>query len=253
MRLSGFKLPLERLSATSLSTFISCPEQFRRKYLLHEQEMMSGERFMGSVCHQALDLVIKGSTENDAVEAAWQSIIEREGEPEWHDTDASEQFRRAKQMMKAYAPTANHISPLVIASEERFDETIAGVKVIGYIDRKLSDRILEVKTASQKVSKPKSRWSLQGRLYGLVSDLPIEWHVVTRQVTPKVYTMDQCPDLYVPRYNPDVTVMLVRHTVERMNDLYARHGASEPWPIDGIQGDWSCNYCSFKRRCPAWT
>lgn len=260
MRLSGFKLPLERLSATSLSTFNVCPEQFRQKYILNEKEAMSGERFMGSVTHQALALLFdedqlqNESMETDptlAVAQAWQNVIEREGEPEWHDKDATESFRRAKQMITTYWPTATKVE--VVKSEARFEETIAGVKVVGYIDRELKDRILEVKTASQKVSKPKPRWSFQGRLYSLVSALPVEWHVVTRQATPKVYTAAECPELLNPGFNPDATVRFIQHSVERMNDLYARHGANEPWPMEGIYGDWTCGYCSFKRRCFAWT
>lgn len=259
MRLSGFRLPLPRLSATSLSTFTACPEQFRQKYLLHTEETMSGDRFMGIVVHKALDEIFKGDPTapieelaEESVADAWNDAIEKDGEPEWYDLDASKEYKRARLMIKTYLPYAQQQT--VVATEERFEETICGVPVIGYIDRRLPDRILEVKTAKNKVSKPKNRWQFQGRLYGLVSALPIEWHVVTRQVTPQVVTAAEAPELYVPRYNPDVTIRLVQQAIERMNDLYARHGANEPWPLDGIHGDWSCNYCSFKKKgCIAWT
>jgi CRISPR/Cas system-associated exonuclease Cas4 (RecB family) len=251
VRLTGLKLPLERLSATSLSTFTVCPEQFRRKYLLNEKETMSGERFMGSVTHQALQKLFQAEADpENAVMTAWQNVIDREGEPEWHDVDATDSYKRAKKMIAAYWPIASTIEP--IAVEQRFEEKIAGVTVVGYVDRELKDRILEVKTASAKVAKPKSRWSFQGRLYSLVSQKPIEWNVITRQVTPKIYTPDNAPDLYVPAFNADATVYIVRQAVERMNDLYARHGKDQAWPMDGIFGDWSCGYCSFRKRCPAW-
>lgn len=259
MRLSGLKLPLERLSATSLGTFTSCPEQFRRKYLLNEKEAMSGDRFMGIVTHQALaslfDPALLGEAheqpvEDMAVAQAWEGTIEREGEPDWHDKDGTDSYKRAKQMVKAYWPIAQEIHP--IAVEQRFEEQIAGVNIVGYVDRELTDRILEVKTAAQKVSKPKPRWSLQGRLYSLVSAKPIEWHVITRQVTTKIYTPKEAEELYCPGFNKDATVRIIRLTVERMNDLYARHGKDDPWPTDGIFGDWSCSYCSFKKNCGVW-
>lgn len=256
MRLSGWKLPFNRLSATSLSTAIQCPEQFRQKYLLNEKESMSGERFMGSVTHQALASLFDPAFDweaggaGGAVETAWQNVIHKEGEPEWYDVDATEQFRRAKQMIATYWPIASAIKP--IAVEQRFEETIAGVQIQGYIDRELTDRILEVKTAAQKVSKPKPRWSFQGRLYSLVSAKPVEWHVVTRQVTPKVYTAEEAPKLMVEGYNPDVTVRIIEHAVARLNDYYARYGKDNPWPMDGIFGDWACDYCSFKKSCPAY-
>lgn len=257
MRLSGWKLPFDRLSATSLSTAIQCPEQFRQKYLLNEKEQMSGERFMGSVTHQALAALFDPEqrlNHDEAgaagfVEEAWQNVIHKEGEPEWYDVDAAEQFRRAKQMIATYWPIASQISP--IAVEQRFEETIAGVQIQGYIDRELTDRILEVKTAAQKVSKPKPRWSFQGRLYSLVSAKPVEWHVVTRQVTPKVYTAEEAPALLHEPFNHDVTVKIIEHAIARLNDYYARYGKDYPWPMDGIFGDWACDYCSFKKSCPA--
>lgn len=257
MRLSGWKLPFDRLSATSLSTAIQCPEQFRQKYLLKSEEKMTGERFMGIVTHKALASLFENFEQSEggdlvssmATEEAWQETIVKEGEPEWYDVDATEQFRRTKQMIKNYWPIASQISP--IAVEQRFEETIAGVQIQGYVDRELTDRILEVKTASQKVSKPKPRWSFQGRLYSLVSAKPIEWHVVTRQVTPKVYTAVEAPALMIEAYNPDVTVKIIEHAVSRINDYYARYGKDYPWPMDGIFGDWACDYCSFKKSCPA--
>lgn len=260
MRLSGWKLPLPRLSATSLSTAITCPEQFRQRYLLKTPQVMTGERFMGSVTHQALDMLFdpmfiqEGEIEQAperALASAWQNVIEKEGEPEWYDKDSVESYRRAKQMLVLYWPIASNIAP--IAHEQRFEETIAGVQIQGYIDRELEDRILEVKTASSKVSKPKARWSFQGRLYSLVSQKPIEYHVVTRQATPKVYTAAEEPNLFVPARNPDTTVKIIEHAVARLNDYYSRYGEGQPWPMDGIFGDWTCGYCSFKKGCPAWT
>lgn len=258
MRLGGWKLPLERLSATSLSTYVQCPEQFRHKYLLNEKEKMSGERFVGSVTHQSLQAlfgperfqtVANSITVAEVVDECWQSVIEREGEPEWHDVDATEQYRRTKQMVQTYWPIASSTVP--VAVEQRFEESILGVTISGYLDLELENRIREVKTSSRKESKPKSRWRFQGRLYSLVSMKPIEWHVVTRQATPQVVTPAEAPGLEAT-YGRDATVLIIKHAIERMNDDYARYGAKEPWPMDGIFGDWACDYCSFKKGCPAW-
>ncbi len=259
MRLSGWRLPLERLSATSLSTFTSCPEQFRRKYLLNMTETQYGDRFVGGVMHDAIKLMYDqefitqetiDSTPDRAIAKAWSEKLEEDGEPVWMDDDPHEMYRRSLQMLKTYWPIA--CKDEVVAVEQRFEENIAGVNVVGYIDRELRDRIKEVKTSSKKDKKPKPRWTLQGRLYSLVKDKPIEWNIITRQVTPQVVTPEEAPDLYVPAYNRDQTVQIIRFAVERMNDLYARYGKDEPWPTDGIYGDWTCGYCSFKKGCPAW-
>lgn len=258
MRLGGFSLPLERLSATSLSSFLSCPRAFQERYLLDKKERLGGARFVGSVTHSAIQSLFTpsffentdGSAEA-AVSIAWEEMITKEGDPDWReDEDAVEMYRRTKQMIKEYLPFALANKP--IAVEQRFEEQIAGVTIVGYIDRELNDRILEVKTAGQKVSKPKPRWNLQARLYALASNKPIEFHVLTRQVQTKIYTAQECPELYIEGFNADVTVRIVKQAVERMNDCYARFGKDQPWPMDGILGDWACSRCSFRKSCPAW-
>lgn len=258
MRLGGFKIPnSKRLSATSISTFVTCPEQFRRKYLLKHEERNTGERFVGSVTHKALHSLFDPAfyadtdgTPATAVDQAWQEAIENDGEPDWFEKDAAEMYRRTKLMVATYMPVAQEYKP--IAVEQFFEETIAGVEVIGRIDKELDDRILEVKTAATKLKKPKSRWSFQGRLYSLVSNKPVEWHIVTRQATPQIVTAEEAPDLYVASFNKDATVQIVTQAVHRMSDYYVRYGPDNPWPIDGIFGDWACSYCSFKKGCPAW-
>jgi CRISPR/Cas system-associated exonuclease Cas4 (RecB family) len=255
VRLGGWKLPLERLSATSLSTYIQCPESFRRKYILNEPEGMSGDRFVGSVTHQALHRLFTeeihvGDDASDIVGEIWQEIITKEGEPDWHDTDATKAYKTTKKMLTTYWPYVSEEKP--VAVEQRFEEKIAGVPVVGYIDVELDEVIREVKTSSRKESKPKQRHLLQGRLYSLVSTKPVTWHYVTRQVTPRVYTPAECPGLMLS-FNPDLTVLMMRQVIERMNDDYARYGRDETWPLSGTFHDWACGYCSFKKNCPAWS
>ena len=260
MRLGGWKLPLERLSATSLGTFAQCPEQFRRKYILNEKEGLSGEKFIGGVTHEALQYLFLppqpdgeiyiGDDVGVAVDIAWQKKIEKEGDPDWHDMDATEAYRRTKQIVKTYWPIASKAHP--VAVEERFEEQILGVPIVGYIDVELEHAIREVKTSSRKESKPKTRHLLQGRTYSLVSRKPVEWHYVTRQATPKVYTPEECPDLLIT-FNQDASVLILQRLIEQMNDTYQRYGRDEPWPLQGTFHDWACGYCSFKKNCPAWS
>lgn len=250
MRIGYTQLPLKRLSATSIGLHMNCPEQFRQKYLLNVKETMSGDRFVGSVTHQALEKLFKGEEPEQALHETWQEIIEKEGEPEWYDTDSIKAFKTTKLMLETYWPIAQSIEP--IAVEQRFEETIDGVHIVGYIDRELTDRILEVKTSSKRDKKPKSRWAFQGRLYSLVSAKPVEYHIVTRQVTPQVVTAAESAELLVDSYQPDATVALLRLAVQQIADNWNRYGKENPWPMQGVLGDWTCNYCSFKKQCLAW-
>lgn len=250
MRIGGWKLPLERLSATSLSLAVQCPEQFRQKYLLKQEEKLWGDAFIGTVIHSAVEDV--SLEPEDAFTQAWEHTLDRRGEPDWGKDDPIVLYKRAKQMVKLYWPTAQALAPRVTATEQRFEETILGVKLVGYIDRELDDRILDVKTAKAKTTKPKTKWSFQGRIYSLVSGKPVEWHVLTKQATPQLFTAELWPDLYQPSFDPDATLLTLQHAIERINDYYARYGADRPWPADGIFGDWLCNYCSFKDRCHAY-
>lgn len=248
VRLGGYKLPLERLSATSISTFMSCPEQFRQKYILKQPESLRDDRFIGSVAHSSLHKLFDGSDADHVVDEAWREILDKEGEPEWVKVDAAEAYRRCKLMIKTYWPVASETKP--VAVEQHFEEKILGVTVQGYIDLELDDRIREVKTSSQKQSKPKPRHTLQGRLYSLVSSKPVEWHYVTRQTAPKIYTPEECPDL-LQRFSSDTTIVLLKQVLTYMSDTWQRYGASECWPLTGTMGDWTCGYCSFRKGCAA--
>lgn len=266
MRL-GWKLPLERLSATSLSTAIQCPEQFRQKYLLKKPEKLFGERFVGIVNHKTHELGFeyKMRTGTDFTLAqmkerymqTWKDVLDDQGEPDWKDTDTVKAFQSGMDMVELYHEKVGvHVHP--IAVEQRFEFDIPGIpsKIVGYLDVVETGKVRERKTSAQRVKKPKARWRFQGKLYQIAAGLPVQWDVVTRQVTPQLCLAEEFPDLYMPYTNPDPTIRIIRDTALRINDLYARHGADQPWPTTGIFGDWLCDYCTFGPRyessCIQW-
>lgn len=261
LRLRGFYLPVERLSATSLAEAITCPEQFRMKRVARMPERNNIQKLMGTAFHEAVadsyrwrlekgELLPKSATE-DRFRGAWDEAIEKEGEPEWKE-HPDKLMETGFKMLSAYRSVMKATE--VTQAEEWFEITVPGipVPVVGVIDLPLKDRIREVKTSAKKMSKPKPTWRLQARIYQLAIAKPVEHQVVTKQVTPQVCTADTEPGLMTPIQNKDATVLLLQQAVALVNDLYARYGADQPWPANGIFHDWLCNYCSFRPNCFAW-
>lgn len=266
MRLSGFRLPVERLSATSLADFIACPERWRRERLLGEWGKQSLDAFIGRVHHRALGMSLRYRSEGIEVadddreriyHYAWYDEYEAvENEPEW--TEKPDEVRaRGIKMLASTERMLTEIDPVSI--ECWFEERIPGIPVpiVGSIDTVALEGNWEFKTAKQKVSTPKPKWRLQGRIYQLASRKPLYWGVTTKQVTPVSYWPANEPNLTIPIADPDQTVTLIQQVVHTINDLYLRYGPDRPWPTLGLGHDWQCSYCTFGPKnpnptCPAW-
>lgn len=260
MRLSGWQLPLETVSASSLTLAIQCPEQFRLRYIQRQPEKMFPDRFIGIVDHETHEANFKWKLEMGR-DISWPLLADIHAErwetrhqsdpPQWGFEDPNEYRELSLLMVETYH---TQVSPDVVplSVEQRFEERIRGLPVplVGYCDVITKDLVIDRKTAKQKVSKPKSKWNFQGRVYSLVTDMPIQWHVVTKQKEPKVYILD------TEKPNPDLTVRMLSQATTRLNDLYARYGPDQPWPTDGIFHDWLCDYCTWGPKllgsCHAW-
>jgi hypothetical protein len=257
MRLTQLRLPVEGFSATSLAKAIQCPEAWRHKYLLQDPEPFGTEKFMGSVDHKTFEAFYKDHVSSGLWWSLEQTLnafrylwYDDEDTPADFDETGSLYEKGELMVTRYYEDVAQTIEPFQI--EQRFEERIPGVDLPlrGYIDLETADRIVERKTTGTKVSKPKATWRLQGRIYQLVSRKPIEWHVTTRQARPQVVT-----GIMLPAPEPaevDVTVKVIRQTINNLNDLYLRYGSTQPWPTTGLFHEWACSYCAFINRCPAW-
>jgi len=263
VRLTSFHLPVDHLSATSLSLAISCPEAFRLRYVRHEPERLNIPKLVGSAFHAVLadnwrwklekgdDL--PGPVALQRLQGAWDDVIEKEGDPEWKQPP-SDVLTNSSLMVSSYLESeAPKVQPL--ATEQRFEETIPEipVPVVGYVDCETKSAILETKTTARKETKPKPRWKLQAKVYQLSLRKPVMHQIVTRQATPKIYTPESEPGLLTPVADPDQTVLIMQRAVATLNDYYARWGADEPWPPNGIFSDYLCSYCAFVPKCVAWT
>jgi hypothetical protein len=263
MRL-GWHLPLDHLSATSLSAAALCPEQFRQKYLCDTPEPNFSGKFIGSVDHEMAAYMAEvrmNGAQPDELEklyaTAWETVLLKDGEPDWRDDDPTKMFKTGVRMAKLYwDQVLSRVEP--VAAEQRIEFKIPEVPalIVGYVDLFERDRIRERKTKDRKVTTPEPKWRFQGLIYQYATGLPIQWDVVTRQVTPQLYTADVWPELFMPVRDPSIVRGMIVDVAQRMNDLYTRYGPDRPWPTTGVFHPWLCQYCSvgprYQGTCTAW-
>lgn len=258
------------LSASSLTMFARCREQFRERYVLGRKDPPKGYMLWGTADHRALDVNWAQKVEShedipvaevqEAFAVALDDEVDRAGgesEVEWKaDRDAASVKDRGVQLVATYH---RHASPLVqpiALPEQRFELAIPGVPVplIGYIDVEQEHVILDRKTKGRKVTGPGGQELMQGRIYQLHRPKPVHWHVSTKTKTPGIYTPVEEPGLeagWSHAYDVE-TVTWVQHTVADIAADMARWGPDQPWAGAKARLDSPCGWCGYRAACPWW-
>lgn len=268
MKLAYSKPPILHLSASAIAQLTTCPEQFRLRRIKKIPESRGLDKFIGTVDHETMEMTLRYKMRNKfdvpmeelpgMYDHVWDNSIQEEGIPDFQGNNPSD-IREHGQLMAALYHEA--ITPTIKpkAIEERFEETIGGVPIpiVGYADVVESGRIVEKKTSKAKVSTPKPQWLLQGRLYQLTYEKPIEWNVITKQKTPQILTPDNAPELRLESSDKDQTAAIVRQAWNLLSDLWNRYGEDKEWPVFGLQHPFACNMCGFGPKyggkCIAWS
>jgi hypothetical protein len=247
--------------------FMTCSEQFRMRYIKKHKESFGFSQFFGDVDHKThaanFKRKIGTGADLDVLEmvgiytTTWDSVLEEEGEPIWDGENPGDAHDQGQLMVATYhelvSPTINPIKV-----EERFEQRFPAVPIpiVGYPDIEERDRVVERKTSKGRVSKPKAKWRLQGEIYSMVLNKPVEWSIITKQKTPQVCTTETDPGLLLEKRNSDAVLQLVQNSIWLINDYYTRYGPDREWPTNGTMHDWACSYCGFGpkygRTCVAW-
>jgi len=265
---------LDHLSASSIGMLNRCPRQFQRRYLFHEKEKPGEALVVGSTFHQTLEWnyqqkIASGTDQplSDAVQflndvAVHEAIRESGGVDNirW-DTDPETVRSDSERIMAAYY---RHVVPRVqpVAVEEQFSLAFDSIHVpiIGYIDTREAERVLDTKTGKQVSRKVKPSWQLQGRLYSLATKLPTEYHSISRAKTPSIVTALESEDMVVPAPSPqqvEQMVRLLQMASATISYYWVTYGMEQDWPWLGATPDWSrnilpCDMCGWRDGCPAW-
>lgn len=270
-RVDGWPLRKGRLSASALGTFLRCPEQFRRSYVLGERRPSGGTGLAGTGAHGAVEAALHlrmasgriatpkqiVDTYDAVFDAAVERAIDREGivwgkaDKTPLDRDLSRGLGRA-----AVAAYAEQALPSVDAVEvERvFALDVPGVPVpfVGLIDVSTPRSSIDLKFGGQSANVIKPDWRVQALVYGLADRKPVEFHAASW--AGKVTTPRESAAL---RFNWDARqVVLAARVLRSVVDailLYAREwGPDEPWP-GNITHTWACGACEFRPDCAWWT
>ena len=251
------------ISFSQLSTFQTCPERYRQRYLLGRRARRGAALIVGTAAHKAaawndeqkidtgLDLPVDDVL--SACAGAFDQAVSDDAEAggvEWGDTKPGAAKDQAVALSRAYHEQAA-ASVQAVSVEQRILIAIPTVTVplLGYVDIVCSDRIVERKFVARAVAKPE--WLLQGAIYSAaLGGLPVEWHVTSKTKTPTVkrdlVAWDPTPAHHVR------VLERVAMTVRRIEDAYERYGADEAWDGDGVTHDWACSYCGHRSDCPWW-
>jgi RecB family exonuclease len=267
---------LSHLSASSIGMVLRCPRQFYRRYILGEKQRPGESLVIGSIFHETLEWnyrtkILSGEDQpiSDALQylqdAAVPKVLEEEGGEEnvmWDEGSGVDNARSESERITTayYRTVVPRIQPAGV--EERFDIYVPGVEVpiIGYVDVRDKDRIIDSKTGKQATRRVKPSWQLQGRLYAQARKMPVEFHSISRAKTPTIVTGLESADMVV-NIPTDGQARNMAHTLKAAADMIeyylATYGTEQEWPALGAVPDFTrtilpCDFCGWREGCPAW-
>lgn len=270
---------MDHLSASSLGMFRRCPEQFRNRYLLKRKEPPGEAIVVGSFFHETMEWNYKKKVwarEDQPLsemvtylqDEAVPSVLNGAGgidEVRWDSQDKWKSLDKARGDAQRITSTYyNRVLPRIQPTETelRLEWHIRDVPVpvIGYLDVIAEGpRVIDTKTGAKAVKKVKPGWMLQGHIYAAWSGIPVEYHSINRAENVTVNTPLEAPELLIRPNQREAANLagVIQTMVGQIEHLMATIGPDEPWPTWGKFADWSmstlpCNYCGFRKGCPAW-
>lgn len=253
------------LSPTSITTFLTCPEQWRRVYLVGETSRCSSALLVGRVDSKAREVDLGQKIESgvnlpleavqDAAASAWDAELEKEGgerEILWDQKDGPS-VGAVKDLSIAVASAyrrqrAEWVAP--IAVEERVEWTSDGVPfmIAGYVDVEEQERIREAKTSRKAQSKPSSGWLAQQAIYTAAKQLPVVFDVTVKKKAPEV--LPEMHGYSVREANLKVEALAVS-VADGILALLENVGPYRMWPgTAAVQMVSPCGWCDLRASCP---
>lgn len=260
-------LPIPHLSATQITMFQRCPEQWRHRYVLGEKERPGGALIWGSADHYAheVNFVQKIESHQDlpledvrlAFAEGFDAAVERNGgesEVEWGNDKPGAMKDAGVELASHYHRIVSpKVQPTAVESEFSLDILGVPVPVIGRVDVETAGPAIERKTAKRTSTKVEPKWRIQGLIYQLAHSRSVDWHVSVKKKVPEIATPEQNEGLTLPYVAgmKSVTEDLIRTTARAIVANYEMFGPDEPWQ-GAITHEWACGFCGFKKACHWW-
>lgn len=245
---------LDHLSYSSISAYLDCPENWRRKYIAKEPTMSSPALAFGSAFHGTLEQAV--TIENPDILSIWgqewnkalekQEIFWGADTPEDIFNDGVRMFSNADLLAEVakIKPGIDEQGPKI---ERRVELRVPGVPIpiIGYIDIILTDGTpADFKTSARSWSDDKAQDSLQSLFYLAAMNqmsIPVNWkfaHIVfVKTKTPKVQILEHS-------HKPGELFFLFE-LIKRVWEGIEK----EVFPLNPTT--WKCNpkYCDYFSEC----
>jgi hypothetical protein len=167
---------IDHLSYSSITTFLECGENWRRKYILKEPTKSSPALVFGSAFHGSVEGALTPGNQTpilDLWSANWAKAIEKENV--FWGADTPEQHYNEGVRLLSHKTITDAIAGIKVGIDEagpkierKVELHVPGVPipVIGYIDLILDDGTpADLKTSSRSWTEDKASDSLQGLFY----------------------------------------------------------------------------------------
>lgn len=252
---------IQHLSYSSLTTYLTCPEQWRRKYILHQPTTATPALIFGGAFHNTIERYItqekRTASLTDLWPDVWQEKMREELTVTWGDDTPAGCFEEGLRMFGSadvqrvideIVPHVDDRGPMV---ERKVEIRVPGVPVpvVGYIDVITDDHVPgDFKTASASWSDDRAQGEMQPLFYlaaldqagYAMSDLRFRHYVFTKTKTPRVQVID-----HVHTWNEVLWLFqMVRRAWEAID--------AGVFPLN--PGGWACSpkYCSYWSTCRGW-
>ena len=247
----------ERLSPSSISTFRQCPLKFKYGKIDGLVEPGTEATILGNFVHEILEELYL-SPQHERTQSLAKEIARRIWAEKWEAEACS--VVRGEREQNLFRWTAwwcvenlwrledpTQLSPWGI--ERHVEGDIGGVKLHGYIDRLMYDENNNARVCDYKTGKTPKKNYVDDKFFQLIIYTQL---LGSLELNPQSLSVEL---LYLKdgvRFEKTLTPADVQHVVSVIQEV--REGIEERCAKGYFEPNTSilCNWCSFKRMCPAW-
>lgn len=266
-------LPVNHLSISSITTFLKCPERWRRRYIEAEYEPSTGPSVVGAAVHRTTGRSYQRRIDTkrllptpdllDDFSDEWRSQVEdaeRHGPIDWKDEKPGKVKDSAVRVLSRYHET---VAPAVrpVSVERRFEVEFPGLAwtFVGYMDLEVAKRQLVVPadvktrgasrgvmTEAEAAADLQATGELFARRYEGQPVHEFDFHNLVRaaELTPRCMTI-------TPTVRTDAQIDAFYGLVLRVAAAIAHAAEYDVW-TPAAPGAWWCaaEWCGFWSTCP---
>lgn len=268
----GWPLRRGRLSASSIATYMRCPEQFRREKVLGQKRPSNGSGLIGTGAHGAIEAALRLRIEHekdaspeqiaDTFDVVFDSAVfradQREGvnwgNAEKKPLDLNRARRIGRDAVASYAASDAYRLLEPQRLEHVFAFTIPGVPVpfCGLIDVLTRQGApIDLKFGDRCLSVMDPGWRVQAQVYGMAARQSPAFHSISW--AGKVQSPAEAPGLRM-EWDARQTILAARQLRFVVGAILrdARElGPEGPW-LGNTTHTWACGACAFREECAWW-